>query len=216
MAIEVILFDLGNVILKFNERSGENCIMDRFSGLSGLPNTEVRRIIGFNNGPHGRFGKGQIDSREFYEELCKKLRIKISFEEFRQVWCNIFLPNAPVIDLSSRLHERGYKIGLISNLDVLHRDWVKRYFGSCLTSFDFFLLSFRLGTLKPEREYSKRVRDYLWKKYECNPFHVVTIDDTLANINEFRDFGFFGIHYTGDDEKLLNDLLVLGVQGVQV
>jgi hypothetical protein len=205
----VIATDLGGVVLGFNEKPGTNCIYDRFAGISGLPVEEVGRIIGFNIGPHGDFGKGLINSQQFYRLLCDRLKIFIGWNEFRYAWGDIFFPNFPVIDLLREAKKSGYKIGLISNLDELHWDWVQRYFATCLDFLDYTFLSFELGCLKPSREYSKavarRLRGYPRKS-------IIAIDDRDENVREFREFGFKAVHYTGDNKKFAADLCALGVE----
>lgn len=205
----IVLTDLGGVVMKFNELPGHSCIYDRFSVLSGRSVEEVGEIIGFNTGPHGDFGRGLINSQQFYRLLCDRLGIAIGWETFRYAWGDIFLPNFPVIDLLRKVKKNGYKIGLISNLDEIHWDWMQKYFAACIDFLDWTFLSFELGHMKPDRGYSKAVAGKL-RGYPRKS--IVAIDDFAPNTEEFRSFGFNAVHYTGDNKKFIADLKKLGVE----
>jgi putative hydrolase of the HAD superfamily len=210
---KIILTDLGGVVLKFNECPGSNIIYDKFSVLSGLPVEEVGKIIGFNNSLHREFGRGRINSQEFYRKLCAKLKIKIDFSEFRLAWCDIFLPNAPVIDLMRKFRKLRYRICLLSNIDELHWEWIRSYFGSCIDFLDYAYLSFNLGCLKPEDEiFVKVLNDCRQKNRNAR---IVFIDDLENNVIAAEKCGIPAIKYVvGRDRELVEKLEKMGIKAI--
>lgn len=202
MAIKIILTDLGNVVLYFNF----GLLIQRLSERSGLLDVEIRNKLTAPDSLFTKFAEGKINGLAFHREICRELGMQVGLEEFQEIWCNIFSPNARVIELWKSLKNRGYKIVLLSNLDVWHHRWVNNYFK--LDFLDEELYSFELSCVKPD----EKIYDIALRWCACEKNEIVFIDDLEHNIIAAQKFGFHTIHYTGDFQKLCDELRKLGVR----
>ncbi|MDI6703506.1 MAG: hypothetical protein QME40_02375, partial [bacterium] len=75
--IEVIIFDLGGVILNFDH----HIICRRLSKISKYEEHEVYDFI-FASGLENSYNEGKITSLEFFDTICKKLDLDITFHNF--------------------------------------------------------------------------------------------------------------------------------------
>lgn len=200
--IKTILTDLGNVVLYFDFSK----MIQRLSERSGLLDVTIRQHLTSPPSIFTAFSRGALEPREFYDLMCAGLGMEIDFEEFREVWCNIFTPNYKVIELWKELRGCGYKIVLLSNLDKLHYEWVNKYF--VLNFLDDAIYSFTHGCVKPNRKIFRVASE----RYGCVPDETVFVDDLALNILAARKFGFSAIQYDGNFIEFLTGLEKLGVK----
>lgn len=206
MAVRIILSDLGNVVLDYDF----NLIFERFSIRSGIVLNEIERALLIDNDkPWCRFLRGEISNEDMYK-LCRGLfNINIDYDEFREIICNIFKPNAKVIDLWMKLFGRGIVLVLLSNLDRVMVDWVTKYYK--IPPFEISVWSCDVGYIKPDPEIYEIALGKCVFYFGAKPEEIVFIDDMEPNIEVARRFGIHAIHYTRDNEKLLDELRALGV-----
>ncbi|NQU83669.1 MAG: HAD family phosphatase [Parcubacteria group bacterium] len=202
MAIKTILTDLGNVILWFDF----NLLRKNLSDKSMLSEMEFRRKFDPFSDPYASFVRGKTTSRKLYKELCRTLKMKVSFRDFREIWCDVFRPNGNMIYSLRKLRARGYRIVLLSNLDELHYKWVENYFR--LDFFDEKIYSFQVKCAKPDEE----IFELALPHCKCKKEEVVFIDDLDFNTLAAEDFGYNVIEYTGDFDDLKEELKKLGVK----
>jgi len=177
--IKAIIFDVGNVIVA--------CDYERaFASLgqySVISKDEIPRLI-FSTGLYRRFESGSISSREFFTEVSTLLKLNICFEEFCNIWSNIFLP-APLIseELIATLATK-YRLLVLSDNNPIHFPEVrKRYV--LLRHFHDFVLSYKIGAVKP----SAKIFQAAIRRSGCNPSECFFVDDVLANVKGARRCG---------------------------
>src|SRR4030043_1323550 len=126
--IEVILYDLGNVILPFNHfQIAEK--LSRFSQRIEFqdPAKIFSYLFDFEKGAINGYEVGKVSSLEFFQSLKEFLQLSLSFEEFISIWNDIFLENQEVSKII--LSQRGkWKLGLLSNTNPLHFDYFLKIF----------------------------------------------------------------------------------------
>ena len=190
-SIEVILYDLGNVILPFNHyQIAEK--LSRFSRRIEFRNPAkiFSYLFDFENGAVNSYEVGRISSVQFFQSLKEFLGLSLSFEEFIPIWNDIFFENQEVSQII--LSQKGkWKLGLLSNTNPLHFDYVLSKFPA-IRVFDQWILSHEVGFKKPAVEiYQKAIE---WAKVE--PRKILFIDDMEKHVEVAVSLGMYGIHFS--------------------
>lgn len=200
--IRAFLFDIGNVLLKFDF----SVAMKKTLALSEVHDpveatSQIDRIkLGYED--------GQIDRAAFLRGVFDVLRYRGTEDQFVAAWEEIFTPNDAMVELVEGLHGR-YPLYLLSNTNDIHRDYIFR-------RYDFFG-RFTAGTYSYEARASKPGREIYGiaqKQLGLDPATTFFIDDLLPNIETARSLGFHCHHYHYDQHAAL--LAAIGAVGVPV
>lgn len=198
--INVILFDLGNVILPVDGWR----LAKRLTAFSPLTAEQI--LTAFNDDPlvH-QFETGKMSPDEFFAHIREACRLdKMTFDEFIELFNDIFEEDARVVALIKKL-KRNYKLGLVSNTNAIHVQYLqKRY--PILSEFDRLLFSNEAGVRKPDPAIYRLALDH----FSSKPGDAVFIDDLANNIAGAKEVGLHAIRFQGY-EKLTEDLQALGV-----
>ena len=188
--IEVILYDLGNVILPFNHFQ----IAEKLSRSSQRkefqdPQKMFSYLFDFEKGAVNGYEVGKVSSLEFFQSLRGFLQLSLSFEDFIPIWNEIFIEDQEVSQII--LSQKGrWKLGLLSNTNPLHFDYVLAKF-SIIRVFDRWILSHEMGFKKPAVEiFQKAVQ---WASVE--PRKILFIDDMKKHVEVAASLGIQGIHF---------------------
>jgi FMN phosphatase YigB (HAD superfamily) len=188
--IEVILYDLGNVILPFNHfQIAEK--LSRFSQRKEFqdPPKMFSYLFDFEKGAVNGYEVGKVSSLEFFQSLRGFLQLSLSFEDFIPIWNEIFIEDQEVSQ--TILSQKGrWKLGLLSNTNSLHFDYALAKF-SIIRVFDRWILSHEMGFKKPAVEiFQKAVQ---WAKVE--PQKILFVDDMKKHVEVAASLGIQGIHF---------------------
>jgi FMN phosphatase YigB (HAD superfamily) len=189
--IDVILFDLGNVILPFSHYQ----IAEKLSRFSLRRESEdpakiFSYLFDLDQGAVNPYESGKISSADFFESLRSYLHLSISFEEFIPIWNEIFTEDIEVSETIRSLKERKKKLGLISNTNPLHFDYALSKF-PILRAFDRWILSHEVGFKKPAVEIFQMAME--WASVE--PGRILLIDDVRRHVEAAISLGMRGIHF---------------------
>lgn len=181
--IEAILFDWGGVLIE-DPAPG---LMQYCAGALGV---SVADYTAAHNRHGGPFQKGRITEEVFWQRICTDLDCTAPGVPslWGQAFRGVYAPRAEVFALARRLHEKGHKIGLLSNTEApamalwpqLGRD-----------AFDALVFSCAEGAVKPERE----VYEIAAGKLNVTPARCVLIDDKPAYAEGARNAGMQAIVY---------------------
>lgn len=188
--IEVILFDLGNVILPFNHyQIAEK--LSRFSQRKEFqdPQKIFSHLFDFEKGSVNGYEVGKVSSIQFFKSLKEYLHLSLSFEEFIPIWNDIFTENQEVSEIIRSLKGKK-KLGLISNTNPLHFDYILSKF-SVIHIFDKWILSHEVGFKKPAIEIFQKAIE--WASVE--PKKILFIDDMERHVEVAASLGMQGIHF---------------------
>lgn len=188
--IEVILYDLGNVILPFTHYQ----IAEKLSRFSQKEEFQDSRklfsyLFNFENGAINGYEVGKVSTLEFFQSLKEELRLILSYEEFIPIWNDIFLENQEVSE--TILSQKGkWRLGLLSNTNPLHFDYVLSKF-PIVRVFDRWILSHEVGFKKPAIEIFQKAIE--WASAE--PGKILFIDDMKKHVEVAMSLGLQGIHF---------------------
>lgn len=186
--IKAIISDLGRVILDFDHKIS----ISKLVNLINIPAEELNAFI-YQSKIDIAFDSGEISAEEFYKYLDGHFNFGISFDEFKEIFTDIFALKKDVADLLTGLKEK-YKLCLLSNTNVLHYEFCERKF-NILKIFDHHVLSYKIHAMKPHPKiYLEAVKLCGVKPEEC-----VYIDDIEEFANAASHLKINSIHYKGTD-----------------
>ncbi len=118
MAISVIVFDLGNVLIPFDY----NRIINRLNNIS--PGTGDKFYSSYKDSYHVHrlYEKWELSNKEFIGIMLEWAENKISENEFCEIYSDIFSVNEDVVSLLPLL-KKNYKLVLLSNTNYIHQKY---------------------------------------------------------------------------------------------
>jgi len=197
--VKVIIFDLGNTLIRFDH----NISAKKIAGLFHLDSEKVRNLF-FDSEFTRDFEKGLISPKVFYFKITEFLNIKIPFNDFVSIWNDIFWEDKESCDIARQLKSK-YKLFLLSNVNRLHFEYIEKKF-DIIKIFDEVILSFAFGAIKPE----KKIFEGAVTKAGEDKSQVIYVDDREDLIKEANDFGIESIRYE-NARKLKEDLRQRGI-----
>lgn len=204
--IKLFVFDLGNVILPFDNRMiadklhARSASKDRFS-----PSEIFEYLFDWENGAVNGYEEGLSSSLEFFSHLRERYELELRFDEFKEIWNNIFTENAEVKEIVSCLKAQGFPLFLLSNTNELHFNYIlERY--PVVSLMDEFILSHEVGAKKPKQ----RIFEAIFERTDAKAEEIFYIDDMAAYIERAREMGIRGLVF-----KQASDLRdVLATEGI--
>jgi glucose-1-phosphatase len=195
-----IVFDLGNTLIRFDH----NISAKKFANLFRLDPQKIYDL--FFDSPITRdFETGSISSHEFYERASRLLNVKMPYKDFVSIWNDIFWEDEEMCKLAAELKKKSYKLFLLSNINRLHFEHIRRKF-DIINIFDELILSFAVGAMKPDRA----IYDYLIARAGGKKEGILYIDDREDLIREATRLGIDSIRFDGV-EKLKEVMRQKGV-----
>ncbi|MCK9431054.1 MAG: HAD family phosphatase [Candidatus Omnitrophica bacterium] len=195
--IKAILFDLGNVLVDFDFKPA----VERISCFCGKGGDEILKFF-FDSKVTNAFEKGELSSEEFYRQVKDGLHLKLGYESFVPVWNEVFFfsaKNRTVYHIANCLKSK-YRIGLLSNTNILHYGHIKNNF-PVFNVFEKIFLSFEIGSLKPEVGiYQKVIKDL-----GVLPEDIFYTDDRQDLVKSAAALGIKSFVFT-TPEQLIKDL----------
>jgi epoxide hydrolase-like predicted phosphatase len=190
--IKTIISDLGNVIVDFDN----SLFFSRISRYCPYSLEEISRLNQENPNVHLGFDTGELSPREFYDKVSQILSANLSYDEFFQMYNEIFTLKQDVMKTYKDLRGK-YRLLILSNTDPERFGFIKKTFPDIL-AFDDFVLSYECGFIKPQNE----IYEIALRKAQAPPSECVFVDDIEENISAAASLGLNTIHFKpGTDLK---------------
>lgn len=199
--VRAFLFDLGNVLLDFDFEPA----FRKLARVNGTSEQQIRDYF-VQSGLEVLFDGGKISARRFHGEVCRALRLPLSYERFASIWNAIFTPDRPMVRLARRLG-RTHRMVLLSNTNAMHAQHVERRYPSILGIFDRRLYSFREKLRKPDAGLYRRALRACGAK---RPDQVFYIDDRSDLTEAAAHLGLRTFTYRKNIDALTSELRRLG------
>ena len=134
---------------------------------------------------------GRIYTQQFYEEVTRQIGMKIPYEQFLEVWNDIFAEDKQMTGLVAQLL-RQYPCYLISNTNRPHFEYLRR---ACpvLDRLNGWILSYEVGHLKPNPAIYHRALEMI----RLPPSEIFYVDDRDDLIQAGRSIGFQAHRFAG-------------------
>lgn len=195
MAIENLIFDVGNVLLEYR---WYQMLLD--FGLTEEEAQTARPLI-FDNKLWNEFDLGNLTTQEIIDRYCVELP---QYEELlRWFFGHLELMHVARPDIWKRVHdlkEKGYRIYLLSN-------YSEDFFNIHTKDADFMndidgkVVSYEIHEMKPD----KVIYEHLLSKYDLKPAESVFFDDRPENTAAAEELGIKS--YTITSKEYLNSIL---------
>lgn len=195
--IRNIIFDMGNVLIKFVPSQ----IVEEL-GLESKEDEELLLRTVFHSGEWHQTDLGAMTEIDLWNSVSQKLPkhlLPYAYDIILE-WDKDMVPVPGMDDFVRTCKEKGYKIYLLSNASLRQPLYFPRIPGN--QYFDGTVISAILGICKPDR----RIYEYLLFKYGLKAEECVFIDDLPANIEAANEVGIHGILFDGDVQNLKKSL----------
>lgn len=186
--IKAFLFDLGNVLVRFDHMEAARKIT---AGTSVRPDPLFRLF--FESPLVVAHDEGRISTEEFYQSVRKELGLDLPFGRFLEVWNDIFIEDERMTRLVERLLQ-SHPCYLISNTNRPHFEYLRRLC-PVLDRLHGHVLSYEVGHLKPHPAIYRRALE----KMNLPPSEILYIDDRTDLIEAARPLGFQTHSFAGVD-----------------
>jgi len=199
--IKNIVFDMGNVLIKFDR----NAFLDKI-GVFGEDRELLMREV-YLSLEWSMMDRGSLTEEQGAERMCRNVpeRLHRTVYALTSEWDRPLMPIDGVAELVRELKEKGYRIFLLSNASYRqHEYWDKIPGSEC---FEDTVISADVKLVKPQPE----IYLYAMYKFGIRPEESVFIDDSTPNVEGAVYCGMEGIVFHGDSEELRRKLRNLGV-----
>lgn len=196
----ILAFDLGNVIFHFDY----NLALDKIKTRLGVSTETIIKEF-YDNDFCIPFEKGLVSGHSFYSKFKEKFSADLSYDDFVDIWCEIFWPNPEVFDLIEKL-SRNLPVYLISNINQLHFDYLFKKYQFFFSFFKDLILSYKVKYVKPEFGIYQELK----KRSGADFRNIVYIDDRQDLVKAAGGFGLECIRFIGF-EQLIRDLKRFGI-----
>ena len=197
--IKTIIFDLGNVLVYFDNPR----MCAQIAALSKTTADQVHEKI-FLSGLLEQFERGNITSHQFYLEMSTIFLEPVNEEEFFEAFGNIYTPNTQLIKMLPEL-KKNYRLVLLSNTSEAHFEFIRDHF-NFMHCFDALTLSYQVGAKKPE----DKIFQTAVSLAQCSADQCIYIDDIALYVEQARLKDIDAILYL-DNDSLLQQLKLRGV-----
>ncbi|MFL0252732.1 HAD family hydrolase [Clostridium neuense] len=195
--IKNIIFDIGNVLLKFTP---VEFLKNKFHDEE-VVDALYKNI--FLSKEWIELDRGTITDEEAIDRYCSRdPEHENEIKEVMATWNEMHLPVEGTSEFLKRMKKKGYKIYLLSNYHLKAFEFINGKY-DFIRNVDGEIISCRVKLLKPEPEIYKALMD----KYNLKPEESVFIDDTKINIEAAKKLGLHGVLFKGfeDMEKKLKE-----------
>lgn len=177
--IKAVLFDMGGVVAT----NIEDYRYPRLEKISNLNKNDIKKRI---KSVEHKFDVGKISVEDFFKSVAKVLDVK-DYRKVKKIFVDTIMKksklNNVVIQFAKQLKEDGYKIGILSNTNVLDSSVHKKR-----KDFDLFspvILSNEVGHRKPER----KIYQIALNKLRVKPEECIFIDDKKSKLISAKKLG---------------------------
>jgi len=199
MTITAVIFDLGGVLVRTEDRRPRERLASRlsltFAALNDL----------FFNSESARLAmQGKLTAQD-HEGIIRS-RLGLSQSEFAVVLADFWGGDAldtGLVDYLRSLRPE-YQTALLSNAWDDLRQILSNHL-NILDAFDEVIISAEVGVAKPD----PRIYQIALERLKVEPQEAVFVDDFVENIEAARQLGFHAIHFRDPDQTLqeINSLL---------
>ena len=195
MKIEALLFDLGKVLIDFNFETGVQAL----HACCSISREQFEDVL-WDESWIRRYERGEISTSQFHAYLCETASLKMGLDEFLQTWSSVFLPDLIVSEDLLAALKRNYPLILVSNTNEAHIDFIRSKY-RVFDYFDQHVLSYQVGSLKPDRKIFEHAIAVSGFSAEALFF----TDDREENVVAAKNLGIRG-HQFKTESKLVEAL----------
>jgi putative hydrolase of the HAD superfamily len=186
---EVILFDLGRVVVGLGESPIPKCWLKDKNALTfeAWINSDIGQ----------RFEKGELTSIEFVTLLKQELQLDQSIKEITEAFAAWPIGMFPKMSSILKQLRENHHLAVLSNTNELHFPRLIEEF-NIAEHFDTIFVSHHMKMAKPDPKAFEHVLDVL----EVSPDKVLFLDDNASNIKAAEGLGISSDLVCGEEEVI--------------
>lgn len=181
LAIRFVYFDLGNVLVAFDRDRGTRNLAERL----GVGDADVNRWL-HDEDLQVRYETGRVDDAAFCSALrqrCGMTREDVGDAAILDATSDMFVEIESMRGAIESVRHAGLGVGILSNTCRGHWDWIDRQRYPVLqTRRDVDVLSFEVGSMKPDGAIYAAAEDAAWRINGARPDEIAFMDDRAENI----------------------------------
>ncbi|MCA9191768.1 MAG: HAD family phosphatase [Planctomycetales bacterium] len=175
-------FDLGNVLVSFDHQT---CI-DQLSKVTGAEAESIRKAL-FDSGLQDRYETGQVECRQFAEQLRGDLKCESTDAEIIEAVSAIFTPKLDILPILQRLKAESVPMAILSNTCRGHWEWILQQNWPVISGwFSHCVLSYEIRSMKPAIE----IYEACERLAACPPEWIFFTDDREENVRTAAERGW--------------------------
>ncbi|WP_138204545.1 HAD family hydrolase [Haloimpatiens lingqiaonensis] len=197
--IRNIVFDIGNVLLKFDPKA---YLTKKFNDEEKVE--KILELV-FRSDEWLMLDRGTITETEAIKILSERHAFySESIKDAFNGWYDLLTPMEDTIEILKQLKEKGINNYYLSNFHHLAFEYVTEK-NEFFKLFQGGIVSYKEKLLKPEKEIYMR----LLEEYNLKTEETIFIDDTLDNIQGAASVGIHTIHFKNSQDLIakLNELV---------
>jgi 2-haloacid dehalogenase len=198
--ITTIIFDLGNVLIKWNLR----VLFQPFFSTDEEFNAFMEEVSFYEWNAQQDLGRSMKEAVELIK--AQHPRYTQHFDYFYEHWYDSIQERIEEnVRLATYLKRAGYPLYILSNyaIETFQGTWQYHPF---LDIFDDIIISGEVGAIKPD----PAIFHYTLQRIGRTAQECLFIDDSLPNVETARSLGFTAIHFQTPGQ-LQNDIAKLGI-----
>lgn len=184
--IKTVISDLGRVLIHFDN----GIFIRKIAQFCPLTEEEITKMMFKELDLIEAFDKGELTPKEFYNRVIQRLKAAVDYDHFFSIYNDVFSLNSTPVEVLKKLIGR-YTLVLLSNTDVMRFGFIGRKFPEVMF-FDEYVLSFEVGSMKPQPQVYRVVLERSGSRAE----ECVFIDDREENVEAARALGIKGILFS--------------------
>ena len=197
-----LYFDLGNVLLRFDHRRA----CRQLAQLIGVSSDRIWEVL-FEGGLESAFERGELSRERFAQALADELDCPVGdLTGWERAVADIFEPMEGMADLVANLRGAEWRLGILSNTNTVHWEFVSENYPWLIECFELHVLSYQVRAMKPHLaiyEAAERVAG-------CRPEEIFFVDDQWDNAAIARGRGWDAVQFESP-EQLRRELAVRGL-----
>ena len=192
MIPEVVVFDLGKVLLDFDYGIAAR----RIAARGQLAADKVQHFI--DHSPLlFRYETGLVTREQFFHEIGTVTGFRGDLEEFSGFFADIFAPIEPMVAIQRQVRTQGIPTYVLSNTNDLAIGHIRRNF-PFFANFDGYVLSYEHRAMKPDQKLYQVLETMAGTKSS----RILFLDDRKENTEAGRARDWQVIHHQSPADTL--------------
>ncbi len=190
--IKNVVFDMGNVLLKFDPQVP----LEEFCSSQEEKEAIRRELF---EGPEWIEGDlGNITNEEKYRRICARIpeHMHAALKRCVYEWDICMKPLPGAKEFCTVMKQKGYSIYVLSNASLEFYNYFPRF--APLDFFDGVVVSADIHMIKPDAH----IFEYLFDRYGLTPEECLFLDDMERNVAAGRQAGMQAEIFDGDFERV--------------
>ncbi len=188
--IKTFIFDLGKVIVPF-ELDNQIKILE---SVCDLKHPDIQEKI-LAAEEIRLFETGKISAEDLFKHLKILFSLRMTFAEFVTAWNSIFALEPIISEQFIEKLSKKYRLIILSDTNELHFEFIRQNF-PILRFFDDFVLSYKVGFLKPSSE----IFQVAVEKSKCAANECLFTDDRRGNVEGALKFGIDAVLFESAEQ----------------